>query len=86
MDLINRVNREISHDFSNNSTSSGALNDTHGHGTHVAGTIGAQGNNSIGISGGVNLDVDLVSLKINENGSTSSFCIKAYQCGKLCSN
>lgn len=56
VDLINRVNREISHDFSNNSTSSGALNDTHGHGTHVAGTIGAQGNNSIGISG-VNLDV-----------------------------
>lgn len=75
VDLINRVNREISHDFSNNSTSSGALNDTHGHGTHVAGTIGAQGNNSIGISG-VNLDVDLVSLKINENGSTSSFASK----------
>lgn len=75
VDLINRVNREISHDFSNNRTSSGALNDTHGHGTHVAGTIGAQGNNSIGISG-VNLDVDLVSLKINENGSTSSFASK----------
>ena len=75
VDLINRVNREISHDFSNNSTSSGALNDTHGHGTHVAGTIGAQGNNSIGISG-VNLDVDLVKLKINENGSTSSFASK----------
>lgn len=75
VDLINRVNREISHDFSNNSTSSGALNDTHGHGTHVAGTIGAQGNNSIGISG-VNLDVDLVSLIINENGSTSSFASK----------
>lgn len=41
----------------------------------MAGTIGAQGNNSIGISG-VNLDVDLVSLKINENGSTSSFASK----------
>lgn len=75
VDLRNNVDRELSYDFSNDSTSSGALNDTHGHGTHVAGTIGAQGNNSIGVTG-VNLDVDLVSLKINESGSTSSFASK----------
>ncbi len=75
VDLRNRVNREISHDFSEDNASSGALNDTNGHGTHVAGTIGAQGNNSIGITG-VNLDVDLVSLKINESGKTYSFASK----------
>ena len=36
--------------------------DTHSHGTHVAGTIGAVGNNSIGIVG-VNWNVDLVPLQ-----------------------
>ena len=34
-----------------------------GHGTHVAGTIGAKGNNSIGVAG-VNWDVSLMALRI----------------------
>ncbi len=37
--------------------------DDNGHGTHVAGTIGAVGNNSIGVTG-VNWDVSLAPLKI----------------------
>ena len=42
--------------------------DDGGHGTHVAGIIGAQGNNAIGISG-VNWDVKVMALKfLDENG------------------
>ena len=36
--------------------------DDHGHGTHVAGTIGAVGDNAIGITG-INWDVQLMALK-----------------------
>ncbi len=36
--------------------------DDHGHGTHVAGTVGAVGNNSIGVTG-VNWNVSLMALK-----------------------
>jgi len=48
--------------------------DDHGHGTHVAGTIGAVGNNGIGIAG-VNWNVQLMPLKIlgaDGSGTTSS--------------
>ena len=42
--------------------------DDAGHGTHVAGIIGAQGNNAIGVAG-VNWDVQLMALKfLDENG------------------
>ena len=42
--------------------------DDGGHGTHVAGIIGAQGNNAIGIAG-VNWDVNVMALKfLDENG------------------
>jgi subtilisin family serine protease len=42
--------------------------DDGGHGTHVAGIIGAQGNNSTGITG-VNWDVNVMGLKfLDENG------------------
>jgi len=47
--------------------------DDHYHGTHVAGTIGAVGNNSVGVVG-VNWDVSLMALKFlgaNGSGSTS---------------
>lgn len=37
-------------------------NDSHGHGSHVAGTIGARGNDSFGIAG-VNWDVNLLPLR-----------------------
>jgi subtilisin family serine protease len=37
--------------------------DEHGHGTHVAGTIGAAGNNSLGVTG-VNWDVSLMPVRV----------------------
>ena len=37
--------------------------DDNGHGTHVAGTIGAEGNNGLGVTG-VNWDVKLMALKV----------------------
>ncbi len=43
--------------------------DGQGHGTHVAGTIGAVGNNGIGVAG-INWDVQLMALKfLNDSGS-----------------
>lgn len=48
--------------------------DDNGHGTHCAGTVGAVGNNTIGVAG-VNWEVKLMALKFldaNGSGSTSS--------------
>lgn len=46
--------------------------DQHSHGTHVAGTIGAKGDNAIGIAG-VNWNVSLVPIKVfSAAGSTST--------------
>jgi hypothetical protein len=43
--------------------------DDHGHGTHVAGTIGAAGNNGVGVAG-VNWDVRIMPVKfLNAQGS-----------------
>ncbi len=68
-DLVNRVNASLSRNFSDDSSLS-AISDFNSHGTHVAGIIGAEGNNQIGICG-VNWDVDLISLKVyNNKGST----------------
>ena len=50
--------------FSNDSNP----DDDGGHGTHVAGIIGAQGNNALGVTG-VNWDVNVMALKfLDENG------------------
>ncbi len=54
--------------------------DEHGHGTHTGGTIGAHGNNLLGIAG-VNWTVKIMPIKIYNNtgnGSTSSMLINAY--------
>lgn len=53
------------------------------HGTHVAGTIGATGNNAIGVTG-VNWQVSLMSLKfLTEDGSgTSADLLKAFAYAK----
>lgn len=48
--------------YNNNSTTT---DDTHAHGTHVAGTIGAIGNNNLGITG-VNWNVTLVPLQASD--------------------
>lgn len=46
--------------------------DPHGHGTHVAGIIGAQGNNNIGV-GGICWNVKLVSLRVaNSRGEINT--------------
>jgi subtilisin family serine protease len=51
--------------------------DTEGHGTHVAGTIGAEGNNGIGVAG-VAWDVQLMPLRfLGPNGGSTSDAIAA---------
>ncbi len=60
-------------------------NDQHGHGTHVAGTIGAVGNNGIGVVG-VNWNVRLMAIKIynsSGSGTTSAMLINAYNYVRL---
>ncbi|MBX3245036.1 MAG: S8 family serine peptidase [Acidobacteria bacterium] len=54
--------------------------DQHGHGTHVAGTIGAVGNNSVGVVG-VNWNVKMMAIKIyspSGTDTTSAMLINAY--------
>lgn len=47
--------------------------DDHGHGTHVAGTIGAVGNNTFGVTG-INWHVSIMALKfLDKEGSGNSF-------------
>lgn len=46
-----------------NMLTGGAINDGNGHGTHVAGTIGAVGNNSIGVAG-LNWNVSIMPLQV----------------------
>jgi subtilisin family serine protease len=61
-------------------TNSGNPNDDHNHGTHVAGIIGARGNNATGIAG-VNWRVNIVGAKFLDasgSGSTSN-AIKCIQ-------
>lgn len=73
-ELQNRVNRELSQGFID---SVSPLVDPIGHGTHVAGIIGAQGNNSAGISG-VCWNVEIVSLRtINDNGDVDMDAVVA---------
>jgi uncharacterized repeat protein (TIGR01451 family) len=53
------------------------------HGTHVAGTIGARGNNAIGVVG-VNWDVQIMPLKaLGPQGGSDSNLIAAYQYAKM---
>lgn len=55
----------------------GYPNDGDGHGSHVAGIIGAKGNNGVGISG-INQDVKIITVRIfDENGQTTGDAILA---------
>ena len=58
--------------------------DVHGHGTHVAGTIGAEGDNKIGVAG-VNKNVSLMALKfLNDQGrGTTAGAIEAVKYATL---
>lgn len=62
--------------------------DQHGHGTHTGGTIGARGNNALGVTG-VNWDVRIMAIKIyNQSGfgSTSAMLINAYNYIRMMKN
>lgn len=62
--------------------------DENGHGTHTAGTIGAVGNNGIGVTG-VNWNVKLMAIKIysaSGTDSTSAMLINAYNYIRLMKN
>lgn len=62
--------------------------DENGHGTHTAGTIGAVGNNSLGVAG-VNWNVRLMAIKIYDNdgfGTTSAMLINAYNYVRMMKN
>lgn len=61
-DLDSNINSSLSECFS---SATNPLTDLNGHGTHVAGIIGAEGNNNQGISG-ICWDVDLISLNISD--------------------
>jgi len=65
-ELVGRVNTSFSGDFTTGQAGGVAVSqvtDPYGHGTMVAGVIGAHGNNSLGVTG-VCWDVDMVSLRI----------------------
>ncbi|MBQ7576677.1 MAG: S8 family serine peptidase [Synergistaceae bacterium] len=65
-DLAANVDKDLSVNVITGSTAN-ALDDN-GHGSHVAGIIGARGNNGIGITG-VNWNVKLIAVKaVNSNG------------------
>lgn len=54
--------------------------DEHGHGTHTAGTIGAAGNNALGVAG-VNWNIRVMPIKIYNStgfGTTSAMLVNAY--------
>lgn len=62
--------------------------DENGHGTHTAGTLGAVGNNSIGVVG-VNWNVKIMAIKIYDNdgfGTTSAMLINAYNYIRIMKN
>jgi thermitase len=62
------------YDFKNNDADP---MDDHGHGTHVSGTIGAAGNNSLGVVG-VNWTVKIMALKfLSEDGGTTDGAIRS---------
>lgn len=62
--------------------------DENGHGTHVAGIIGAVGNNNLGVVG-VNWNVRIMTIKIYDNdgyGTTSAMLINAYNYVRVMKN
>ena len=64
------------------------IDDAGGHGTHTAGTIGAVGNNSLGVTG-VNWNVKIMAIKIyspDGGDSTSAMLVNAYNYIRMMKN
>jgi len=62
--------------------------DEHGHGTHTGGTIGAAGNNGLGVTG-VNWNVRVMAIKIYDSdgfGTTAAMLINAYNYIRMMKN
>lgn len=81
-DLTNNIYRATPHnltttlhrDFTNGTESGVAIlepSDQNGHGTHVAGIIGAEGNNNLGVAG-ICWNVKMVSLRVAGNDGTTN--------------
>jgi subtilisin family serine protease len=71
------VDDVFGYDFQNNDA---VPADDNGHGTHTSGTVGAVGNNGIGVVG-VNWNVKIMAIKIlnaSASGGTSAMLINAY--------
>lgn len=73
-DLMGRINEGLSRDHTGDGNPWIAGNV---HGTHVAGIVGAFGNNSVGVVG-TNWNVELVSLKVGNLGPTSALLSQHY--------
>lgn len=56
---------------------SGDFDDREGHGTRVAGLIGARGNNGIGVTG-MSWQVSLMPLRIGESGISAAAAVRSY--------
>lgn len=69
------ANMVSGYDFANNDSNPA---DDMGHGTHVAGTIGAVGNNSVGVAG-VNWNVKMMPLKVCNPGCATTATVQAIQ-------
>lgn len=78
VDLVANMGTDKDGNWGKNLITVGALpTDDNGHGTHVAGTIGAVGNNSLGVVG-VNWNVSLLSVKVlDDKGSGTGSQIMA---------
>ena len=68
-DLTDNVTREYG---INTINSDASTLDDYGHGTHVAGTIGAKGNNGMGVAG-INWDVTMIPVKVLNSSGTGTF-------------
>lgn len=68
-DLTGNINMELA--YNAYTETAGNVTDYHSHGTHVAGTIGAKGNNGYGVAG-VNWNVSIVPIKIAVDDYTGS--------------
>lgn len=72
------------YDFYSSSIDDPVINrtDISGHGTHVAGIIGAEGNNNLGITG-VNWNISIVQMRVGTTGFNRSAVVKALNWAKI---